>query len=165
MKKLFIFLTISFFCLTNIFSQLGDQLMNEMIGKVKIEDFKEEPNKKWFLEEYNNYQINTNILKSLSKKAMKFKVKIYFGSWCSDSRREVPRFIRIMEAANVKAKQLEFHGLDRNKKSPDYQDNKYIIQYVPTFIFYRKGKEIGRIVETPTLTLEKDILKILSQDK
>lgn len=165
MKKLFIFLLFSIIGLTNIFSQLTGELKSDMIGNVKIEDFKMEPYKKWYLEEYNNYQINTNILKSLSKKALKFEVKIFFGSWCSDSRREVPRFIKIMESANIKTKKLHFHGLDRNKKSPDYQENIYDIQYVPTFIFYRKGEEIGRIIETPTLTLEKDILKILSQEK
>lgn len=165
MKRLFISLIITILGISSVLSQTSVEIKSDMIGDVKIEDFKKEPYKKWFLEEYNNYQINSNILKNLNKKQKKFKVKIYFGSWCSDSRREVPRFIRIMEAANVKAKKLQFHGLDRTKKSPDYQDNKYNIQYVPTFIFYRKGKEIGRIIETPSVTFEKDILNILSQDK
>jgi hypothetical protein len=37
------------------------------------------------------------------------------------------------------------------------------IELVPTFIFYRKGMEIGRIVETPLQTMEEDIYRILMQ--
>jgi hypothetical protein len=33
---------------------------------------------------------------------------------------------------------------------------------VPTFIFYKDGKEIGRYVEYARVSLEKDILKIVS---
>lgn len=164
MKKILISLLITILGFSSAITQTSGEVESEMIGHVKIEDFNKDPYKKWYLEEYNNYQINSNILKNLSEDQKEFKVKIYFGSWCSDSRREVPRFIKIMEAANVYENQLQFHGLDRTKKSPDYQDNKYNIQYVPTFIFYRNGKEIGRIIETPTLTLEKDILHILSQE-
>ena len=36
------------------------------------------------------------------------------------------------------------------------------IELVPTIIFYKDGYEIGRIVETLTESLEKDLLKILS---
>jgi hypothetical protein len=36
------------------------------------------------------------------------------------------------------------------------------ITNVPTFIFYRNGKEINRIVESPVISLEKDMLSILA---
>ncbi|MEJ2614863.1 MAG: hypothetical protein P8Z35_07895 [Ignavibacteriaceae bacterium] len=39
------------------------------------------------------------------------------------------------------------------------------IELVPTIIFYKDEKELGRIVETPNDSLEKDILKILTGDK
>jgi hypothetical protein len=35
------------------------------------------------------------------------------------------------------------------------------IEYVPTFIFSKNGKEINRIVEFPIFSLEKDMLDIL----
>jgi len=34
---------------------------------------------------------------------------------------------------------------------------------VPTIIVYEKGKETGRIIETPVISLEKDLLAITSQ--
>ncbi len=48
------------------------------------------------------------------------------------------------------------------KKSPDNYHEIYEILNVPTFIFYRKEKEINRIVEITIETLEKDIFSILS---
>jgi hypothetical protein len=35
------------------------------------------------------------------------------------------------------------------------------IKRIPTFIIYKKKREIGRIVETPGDLIEKDLLKIL----
>jgi len=43
-------------------------------------------------------------------------------------------------------------------------DNLDILK-VPTIIFYLKGKEIGRIVETPVKSLEKDMARIILSTK
>ncbi|MGD8307725.1 MAG: hypothetical protein PVF17_13790 [Ignavibacteria bacterium] len=39
------------------------------------------------------------------------------------------------------------------------------IDFVPTIIFNKNGKESGRIIEMPYNTLEKDILEILSNSE
>jgi thioredoxin-related protein len=52
--------------------------------------------------------------------------------------------------------------LNRAKETPNNLQEGYNITNVPTFIFYKKGKEIGRFVEFPRETLEKGILKIVS---
>ncbi|MEZ4907148.1 MAG: thioredoxin family protein [Saprospiraceae bacterium] len=90
-------------------------------------------------------------------------IKVFLGTWCSDSRREVPRFIKILNEAGFDMQNLEIMCLDRDKKAPDYTSNTFNIQYVPTFIVYQKNKELGRIIETPENTLETDLLKILSE--
>ena len=43
----------------------------------------------------------------------------------------------------------------------DIDLKKYEMEKVPTFIFYRHEKEIGRIIEHPEERLEEDINKIL----
>ena len=45
------------------------------------------------------------------------------------------------------------------KQSPDFNPESYQINRVPTAIIYRNNKEIGRIIETPKKTLEKDLFK------
>jgi hypothetical protein len=53
--------------------------------------------------------------------------------------------------------------LDRNKTTPELFEKGLNITNVPTFIFYEKGIEINRIVETPIVSLEQDMLDILSR--
>ena len=52
--------------------------------------------------------------------------------------------------------------VNRGKRTPDNLQKGFNIKRVPTFIFYKKGKEIGRYVEFPRTSLEKDILTIVS---
>jgi ribosomal protein L30E len=53
-----------------------------------------------------------------------------------------------------------------NVKRKASKDVKYYaadlkVERVPTFIFYRDGKEIGRIVENPQKSLVEDFLEII----
>ena len=52
--------------------------------------------------------------------------------------------------------------MDRDKKTPTGSATKNSITNVPTFIFYKDGKEVHRIVESPVEFLEDDMLAILS---
>jgi uncharacterized protein (DUF1015 family) len=38
------------------------------------------------------------------------------------------------------------------------------IEKVPTFIVYRNGEEIGRIIETPIKSMEEDLYEILKNN-
>lgn len=133
-----------------------------LIGKVKLKDFSKLPYLAWYEEEYNSYNVDENAFMKTGKIDKSIKIKVLFGSWCGDSRREVPRFIKILKHLKFKNKKVQYIGLDRSKTAPGLDVMEYNIQYVPTFIFYRNGKEIGRIIETPTESLEKDLIKILS---
>lgn len=60
---------------------------------------------------------------------------------------------------------LEIICVDRKKKGFADEANGIDINFVPTFIFYINGNEIGRIIELPNITLEPDFLKILKQTR
>jgi len=87
---------------------------------------------------------------------------VFFGTWCGDSRRELPHFLRIADQCGIEPSRIRLYGLDRSKKSDDGLSDQYHIQKVPTFIFLKNGEEVGRIIETPTATLEADMLSILA---
>jgi len=78
------------------------------------------------------------------------------GTWCGDSKREVPRFIKVLEAANFPVDNLKIVAVDRRKeqykKSPTGEEWGLSIKRVPTFIFYKNGKESNRIIESPRLS-------------
>jgi len=88
---------------------------------------------------------------------VKARLDVYFGSWCSDSRREVPRFLRILDRASPARLKVRYYGLDRTKKEPARLVKRGAVERVPTFILRVDGREVGRIVETPQTTLEHDL--------
>jgi len=88
---------------------------------------------------------------------------VFFGSWCSDSKHQIPKFLKISDAAGIPSARIRFYGLDRTKTSSDGLTAQYGIELVPTFIFLRNGDEIGRIVEKPAATMEADMLSILAR--
>jgi thiol-disulfide isomerase/thioredoxin len=87
------------------------------------------------------------------------EIKVVMGTWCHDSKREVPRFYKIL---SHKTDNIEMIALDRKKQSPNGETDAMAITNTPTFIFYKNGKEMNRIVETPVDSLERDMIKILS---
>jgi thiol-disulfide isomerase/thioredoxin len=87
---------------------------------------------------------------------------VFIGTWCGDSRREVPRFLRIAKEAGIEESRVRLYNLDRSKTSPDGLTERWAIDRVPTFIILRQGREVGRIVERPRSTLEGDLLSILA---
>ena len=89
------------------------------------------------------------------------EVKVIFGDWCKDSKKHVPAFIKTMEFVDNKAIQVIFINVDRQKKEPSDLIKDLHIESVPTFIVSANGKEIGRIVETPKVSIENDFADLL----
>ncbi len=88
---------------------------------------------------------------------------IVLGTWCGDSKEKVPRFLKILDLLGTTFDDLKLIAVDREKTAPDMDvKGKYLIEKVPTFIFYKGDVEIGRITETPKVALEKDLFFILN---
>lgn len=115
-----------------------------------------------FITAYDTIHIQTEFVDMIRQANTGVDVLVFLGTWCGDSKREVPRFLRVVDAAGIPMDRITLHALDRKKTSPDGTEVRYRIERVPTFIFLKKETEIGRIVETPKTTLEGDILTILA---
>ena len=111
-------------------------------------------------ESYQPYKPAIDSLKLINGN---FMVEIFIGTWCSDSKREVPAFLKIVEVGELKDNlKIKMWAIDRQKHLENGLAVKRGIERVPTFIFYKNDLEFGRIVETPENLLEQDILKILT---
>lgn len=91
-------------------------------------------------------------------------VLLVIATWCPDSKREVPRFFAIMDAAGIAESAITMVGVDRTKKDAEGLTERWGVTRVPTFIFLRSGQEVGRVVErTPQgSTLEAEMAKLIS---
>jgi thiol-disulfide isomerase/thioredoxin len=136
-----------------------------LLGYFPVEWLKKPPHSEWFLKGYEEYQFNTDAVNNLTEAGWdNLSVKIVMGTWCPDSRREVPRFMRIMDTWKFPADKITFIGVDDAKLSPVGEYVNLDIQRVPTFIFYRNNIEVGRIIENPVTSLEQDIVNILTKE-
>jgi thiol-disulfide isomerase/thioredoxin len=91
------------------------------------------------------------------------EVTVFLGTWCGDSRREVPRLWKALDAAGGEVPfHIRYIGVDRQKKEPAGEAGASGIQFVPTFIVARDGRELGRIIEQPPHGVETDLLALLN---
>ena len=134
------------------------------MGRVTKNDLASSSNH-WFNPSYRNYDLDTFTLDLIYKNKLLDGITfdVFFGSWCGDSHRHLPPFVKMTEYLNVPESDNRFMGLNEGKKSQEgFEDGKNIT-HVPTFIFYKNKKEIGRITESPSNSLEMDMLHILEQ--
>ena len=54
--------------------------------------------------------------------------------------------------------------MTRDKTTPQKYEENLNITNIPTFIFYKDGQELNRIVEFPIEDLETDMVKILNEE-
>ena len=149
---------------------------NEVVNKVIIDDKTGKPMligvtdrsafeltdfEEWYNDEYTAYEPDEFILEQIKEISDSVDIQIFMGTWCSDSRREVPRFLKILDLSEFEQSKLRIINVDRKKKSSTNEEKNKNIEFVPTFILNREGIEIGRITEFPIITLESDLLSIL----
>lgn len=133
-----------------------------LIGECNRDAFTMQPFQEWYDFEYEEYTPDQTVIEKLKKDINNVsRIKVVMGSWCSDSQREVPRFYRIMDEAGIPDEKVELISVNRERMVPGIDISVLKIERVPTFIVYDGIKELGRIIETPVETLEKDLLMIL----
>ncbi len=132
-----------------------------LLGYCNRQAFKDTSFSWWFNSVYDMYEVDSVTAQKMAGMLGNLNITVVMGTWCSDSRREVPRFFRILDSMKFPQEKVTIITVGRNLKGMGSETDSLDIESVPTFIFYKNGKEIGRIVESPKVSLEKDMLKIL----
>ena len=134
-----------------------------LIGEINRQAFQDSVFSWWFNSEYQMYEVDSTSLKSDADELRNYDITLVLGTWCSDSRREVPRFLKILDYLNYPKDKIKIYAVDRSKKGLNNEIDSLNIQKVPTIIFYKNNKETGRIIEEPKVTLEKDLANIVTK--
>jgi thiol-disulfide isomerase/thioredoxin len=134
-----------------------------LIGVINEEGLQNEEFIDWYQENYNDHILDTVMIKLIKPKLNELRIIVFMGTWCSDSQREVAALYKVLKKAEFDMNQLEVIALSQEKDTPNHLEKGFNIEYVPTIIFYKNKKEMGRYVEFAQDTLEKDILAILNE--
>ena len=115
--------------------------------------------------EYMIYQPDPAVVEQLRTIQQDVEIVCVMGIWCPDSKAGVPGFLKALSEANNPHLKITLYGVDRQRHDPFESAKKYHVQRVPTFIVFRAGKEIGRMVEVPQTTFEADLIELLHSGK
>lgn len=134
------------------------------VGKINRSVFFNYKNKEVYEPEYEKYKPNPDAVKFIKEQKGKFQIKMVMGFWCDDSKLYVPRLLKALDAAKWDTDdndQLKIFGVDKNKEAGFEGFKSLNITKVPTTIVYYNDREIGRIEESPKVSMEDDLVKIM----
>jgi len=138
-----------------------------LLGQRSPKLLEQEPFAKWFIPNFEKYQVDSSLVPALKKAFKGKRMEFFVGTWCGESRADMPGVLKILQAAQVDSSQFKMIFLNNsgtmNRQSPGHEEQGKNIVRVPTYILYKGKKEIGRIIDAPVETFEKDLLKILTR--
>jgi len=137
----------------------------QLWGTTSLDEFSKEPYSTWYTANADDFvpQISEND-KTLFQD---ISVKIFIGTWCGDTKKLFPKFTKYWNELGLSESELEIIALHHEgelyKQGPNGESKGLDIHRVPTFIFYKEEKEIGRIVERTVFDLETDMKLIAAK--
>ena len=142
--KHYILIAVAVFCITLTSAQdINKEIIidNEppfLLGKIDKSGLTSKHYNDWFSKNYEDYELDQATINDISSKLKEFHITLFMGTWCGDSKREVPRFYKILEACNFPEDQLTVIALSAKpymyKQSPNHYEAGLNIHRVPTFL-------------------------------
>lgn len=142
------------------------QSTRNLLGSCNRDSLLQDPFRGWFQKNYDTYVPDDAVIQKIKKLPLKdFSIEVFFGTWCGDSRRDLPRFYKIADAIGLTASNIKLIAVgsgDKYKQGPNGETLGRGIYRVATFIVSKGGVEVNRITETVVNSLELDLLAIFS---
>lgn len=149
-------------CINKLHSQLENQW--------KMSSFSEEETRyageflNVLLVNYESYLPDSAILTDLKRVEQTFMIRVFGGNWCSDTYAGVPALYKVLDQMGFNAQRIEYTRVGKNKipvdlKSATLEEGVGPVPLV--IVMNNQGKEMGRIVEVPKKSWERDLLKIV----
>lgn len=143
--------------------QETSQQRDMLLGEFEKEDLQEKPFSSWFDTRYERYSPEEASMKTIADNINDYEIKLLMGTWCGDSKREVPKLLKLLDKSDYDYDNLQMVAVDHNKTTPSKIEEELDVHHVPTIIFYKHGKEVNRFVEySQEESFEEDIALIVS---
>lgn len=139
----------------------------KLLAECSAVDLAAAPFDAWYGPGYDGYVPAAQVLGELRGIDLEgLEVVTFFGTWCGDNRREAPRMLKLLDALDFPESSRRLIAVDNDdelhKRSPGGEEEGLEVYCVPTFVIRRDGRELGRIVEHPARSLERDLATILA---
>jgi hypothetical protein len=152
-------------CINKLHSQLESQW--------KMSSFSEEETRyageflNVLLLNYESYVPDSAIIVDLKRIEQPFMLRVFGGNWCSDTHAGVPALYKVLDLMGLNAQRIEYTRVGKNKIPVDLRPASLDEGVGPVplvIVMNNQGKEIGRIIEVPKKSWEKDLLTILESN-
>ena len=71
-----------------------------IVGSIVLEDLKQEPFEEWYASGFEGYDVDFQLISAIDDPNA-YTYEVFLGTWCADSRREVPRIAKILQTLDV----------------------------------------------------------------
>jgi len=136
-----------------------------LIGQINWQGLTSAPYSEWFIPGYQSYVVDSLTLAGIAPSMLNLEIVLFLGTWCVDSKLQVPQFYKIVDYLHFDLDRLTVIGLERLEDlrlvGPQHEELDWKAGFVPTIIFVSAGRELGRITEFPQQSLEKDMARIV----
>lgn len=163
-------LLLSFLITTNVLAQSINTQVDAkkpyLVGKINKEGLETPPYSSWFEKNYQAGKPDPGVIEQLQNQLSEYTIKAFLGTWCGDSRREIPKLYNVLDAAQFPLDRLTTVALDKRadsyRQSPGGEQEAMKVFRVPTIILFKDGKEVNRIIERPKVSIEADLLAMIA---
>lgn len=107
------------------------------------------------------YEPDQEIINQLDEVKDTILIDVFMGTWCHDSKREIPALFKIMEQIKNENITARYTAIEYRKRGPKDIMEANNIKRTPTLVIYKNGSEIGRIIEEVEKSVEADLLEII----
>jgi thiol-disulfide isomerase/thioredoxin len=130
-------------------------------GPINRQNLLTSPLSTWFEVEYNKFYVNPQWVADHQGLLEGVHLKLFLGTWCEDSEREVPGMFKLLDALGMEDDQIEVYAMNKDKITTANYEKDLDIFNIPTLIVYKNDKEMNRFVELSVVSLTDDLSKIL----
>ena len=147
-----------------------NKLNNQIENHWKMSSFSEEETRyageflDVILVNYEDYKPDSLVIANLNSIEQPIMIRVFGGNWCSDTHAGVPALYKVLDQMGFNANRIEYTRVGKNKIPVDLRPailDEGVGPVPLVIVMNNQGKEIGRIVEIPRKSWERDLLEII----
>lgn len=117
-----------------------------------------------FKETAKSYRPDPSSLRAIGWISLQTRIVAFLGTWCLDSQSEIPALLKTLEMAHNPNLSLELYAVDRDIDDGGGMADRFGVNGVPTVIFFRNSRELGRIKGLAKKSMEEDLFHIIGTE-